>query len=46
MDSLNIGHLTIWHWLIVGAVVLLVFGARIKISDMMGDLARWIKGRR
>ena len=35
--------LSIWHWLIVGAVVLLVFGGRNKISDMMGDVARGIK---
>ena len=37
------GSLSIWHWLIVGAVVLLVFGGRNKISDMMGDVARGIK---
>ena len=37
------GSLSIWHWLIVGAVVLLVFGGRNKISDMMGDAARGIK---
>jgi sec-independent protein translocase protein TatA len=37
------GSLSIWHWLIVGAVVLLVFGGRGKISDMMGDVAKGIK---
>jgi sec-independent protein translocase protein TatA len=37
------GSFSIWHWLIVGAVVLLVFGGRNKISDMMGDVARGIK---
>jgi len=37
------GSLSIWHWLIVGAVVLLVFGGRNKISDMMGDVAKGIK---
>ncbi len=37
------GSLSIWHWLIVGAVVLLVFGGRNKISDMMGAVARGIK---
>ena len=37
------GSLSIWHWLIVGAVLLLVFGGRGKISDMMGDVARGIK---
>ncbi len=37
------GSLSIWHWLVVGAIVLLVFGGRNKISDMMGDVAKGIK---
>jgi sec-independent protein translocase protein TatA len=37
------GSLSIWHWLIVGIVLLLVFGGRGKISDMMGDVAKGIK---
>jgi sec-independent protein translocase protein TatA len=37
------GSLSIWHWLIVGAVVLLVFGGKGKISDIMGDVAKGIK---
>jgi sec-independent protein translocase protein TatA len=37
------GSFSIWHWLLVGAVVLLVFGGRGKISDMMGDVAKGIK---
>jgi sec-independent protein translocase protein TatA len=37
------GSLSIWHWLIVGAVMLVVFGGRGKISDMMGDVAKGIK---
>jgi sec-independent protein translocase protein TatA len=37
------GSLIIWHWLIVGAVLLLVFGGRGKISEMMGDVAKGIK---
>jgi sec-independent protein translocase protein TatA len=37
------GSFSIWHWLIVGAIVLLVFGGRGKISDMMGDVAKGIK---
>lgn len=37
------GGLSIWHWLIVGAVVLLVFGGKGKISDIMGDVAKGIK---
>jgi sec-independent protein translocase protein TatA len=37
------GSLSIWHWLIVLVVVLLVFGGRGKIPDMMGDFAKGIK---
>jgi sec-independent protein translocase protein TatA len=37
------GSLSIWHWMIVGVVLLLVFGGRGKISDMMGDVAKGIK---
>lgn len=36
------GSLSIWHWLIVIVVVLLLFG-RGKISDLMGDVAGGIK---
>jgi sec-independent protein translocase protein TatA len=36
------GSLSIWHWLIVIVVVLLLFG-RNKISDLMGDVATGIK---
>ena len=36
------GSLSIWHWIIVIAVVLLLFG-RNKISDLMGDVAQGIK---
>ncbi|MET0314663.1 MAG: twin-arginine translocase TatA/TatE family subunit [Hansschlegelia sp.] len=31
------------HWLIVGVLVLLLFGGRGKISDIMGDMAKGIK---
>jgi sec-independent protein translocase protein TatA len=37
------GSFSIWHWMIVGVVLLLVFGGRGKISDMMGDVAKGIK---
>ena len=37
------GSLSIWHWLIIGVVVLLVFGGKGKISDIMGDVAKGIK---
>jgi sec-independent protein translocase protein TatA len=37
------GSLSIWHWLIVLAVGLLLFGGRGKVSDLMGDFAKGIK---
>jgi sec-independent protein translocase protein TatA len=36
------GSFSIWHWVIVALVVLLLFG-RGRISEMMGDLAKGIK---
>jgi sec-independent protein translocase protein TatA len=36
------GSLSIWHWIVVIAVVLLLFG-RGKISELMGDVAQGIK---
>jgi sec-independent protein translocase protein TatA len=36
------GSFSIWHWIIVIAVVLLLFG-RGKISELMGDVAQGIK---
>ena len=36
------GGLSIWHWLIVIVVVMLLFG-RGKISDLMGDVAKGVK---
>ncbi len=36
------GSFSIWHWIVVIAVVLLLFG-RGKISDLMGDVANGIK---
>jgi len=36
------GGLSIWHWLVVAVVVLLLFG-RGKISELMGDAAKGIK---
>jgi sec-independent protein translocase protein TatA len=31
------------HWVIVAAVVMLLFGGRGKISELMGDFAKGIK---
>jgi sec-independent protein translocase protein TatA len=36
------GSFSIWHWLIVLAIVLLMFG-RGKIPELMGDVAKGIK---
>jgi sec-independent protein translocase protein TatA len=36
------GSMSLWHWIVVIAVVLLLFG-RGKISELMGDVAQGIK---
>ena len=36
------GGFSIWHWLIVGLVVLLLFGEG-RLSDLMGDVAKGLK---
>ena len=36
------GSFSIWHWIIVLVVVLLLFG-RGKIPELMGDVAKGIK---
>ncbi|MGL6044384.1 MAG: twin-arginine translocase TatA/TatE family subunit [Sandaracinobacteroides sp.] len=36
------GSMSVWHWVIVALVVLLLFGKG-RISEMMGDLAKGIK---
>jgi len=36
------GSLSIWHWLLVIVVVMLLFG-RGKISELMGDVAKGVK---
>jgi sec-independent protein translocase protein TatA len=36
------GGASIWHWVVVGLIVVLLFG-RGKISDLMGDVAKGIK---
>jgi sec-independent protein translocase protein TatA len=36
------GSFSIWHWIIVLAIVLLLFG-RGKIPELMGDVAKGIK---
>lgn len=36
------GSFSIWHWLVVGILVLLLFGKG-RFSDMMGDVAKGLK---
>lgn len=36
------GSFSIWHWLIVLVVVLVLFGGRGKLSQLMGDMAKGI----
>lgn len=36
------GEFSIWHWLVVLLVVMLLFGSG-KVSGLMGDLAKGIK---
>jgi sec-independent protein translocase protein TatA len=40
------GGLSLWHILVVGVIVLLLFGGRGKISDVMGDVAKGIRSFR
>ena len=37
------GSLSIWHWVVVAVIVMLLFGGRGKISSLMGDFAQGIK---
>jgi sec-independent protein translocase protein TatA len=39
----TMGGFSIWHWLLFGAVALLLFGGKGKISDIMGDVAKGMK---
>jgi sec-independent protein translocase protein TatA len=43
MEDNPMGSMSIWHWIIVLAVGLLLFGGRGKISELMGDFAKGIK---
>jgi sec-independent protein translocase protein TatA len=37
------GGLSLWHWIIIIAIVSLLFGGKGKLSGLMGDLAKGIK---
>jgi sec-independent protein translocase protein TatA len=41
-ESFVMGTFSMWHWLIVLAVILIIFGAG-KLPNVMGDLAKGIK---
>ena len=43
LEEIGMGGLSIWHWIIVGGVVFVLFGGKFKISDVMGDVAKGIK---
>ena len=36
------GTFSIWHWLVVLVIVLVLFGGRGKLSQLMGDMAKGI----
>ena len=36
------GAFSIWHWIVVAVIVLLLFGGRGKLSGLMGDAAKGI----
>ena len=40
------GSFSIWHWVLVLVVVLVLFGGRGKLSSLMGDAAKGIKAFR
>jgi len=37
------GSFSIWHWIVVLGVILLLFGGGGKISGVMGDFAKGLK---
>lgn len=37
------GTFSVWHLVIITAIVLLLFGGKGKVSDLMGDVAKGIK---
>jgi len=40
------GSLSIWHILILATIMLVLFGGRGKVSDLMGDVGKGIKSFR
>ena len=42
-ENTVVGSFSIWHWAIVLIVVVVVFGGKGKISNLMGDAAKGIR---
>ncbi|HEX6859148.1 MAG TPA: twin-arginine translocase TatA/TatE family subunit [Caulobacteraceae bacterium] len=40
------GSMSIWHWLVVVALVALLFGGKGRLSNVMGDAAKGIRAFR
>jgi sec-independent protein translocase protein TatA len=43
IGGITMGSFSIWHWLIVLAVVLILFGGGGKLSRLMGDFGKGLK---
>src|SRR3546814_14912039 len=43
ISEYTMGSLSIWHWLVVLAIVLLLFGGKGKIYALMGDIGKGLK---
>ena len=41
--EVSLGSFSIWHWLILGVIAVVLFGGGGKISNIMGDFAKGIK---
>jgi sec-independent protein translocase protein TatA len=39
----SMGSFSIWHWILIIGVALLLFGGRGKVSELMSDVAQGIK---
>ena len=40
------GFTSIWHWLVVLVIILVLFGGKGKIASIMGDLGKGLKNFR
>jgi sec-independent protein translocase protein TatA len=40
--EIPVGSFSIWHLLILGAIALVLFGGRGKVSDLMGDFGKGV----